>query len=152
MARYHSSKPIKSNDLGLMLENEVRAECEVRDCTLFRIHTIRSFKGVSSPCDFVLLDKNFTALLECKATNDDSFSCADFTQLPYFEEAARFPHVAQYGLLVGFYSDHTLFAYVGDKKVMENKKMKRPIRPTNPDSYDILGVSVHDIFGHLEEV
>lgn len=138
-------KPMKANDLGELLETSMKSACALRECTLFRLHTIRSFRGVSNPCDFVLLDRAFTALLECKATNDEHFSCSFFYQLKHFEDAMRFPHLAHYGVVVYFHSETPMFVYASDQLVLENRAKRRPIRVANPLSYELISESLSDL-------
>lgn len=145
-------RKLKSNDLGKFLEDSVVDVCTQRECTHFRIHTIRSFKGVSNPCDFLVLEKKYTALLECKSTADEHFSCADFTQLTHFEKAARFKHVAVYGLLIYFYCDNPVFVFANDKKVIENKSMRRPIRASDPDSFNYMSTDLGELLDALQLV
>ena len=143
------NKPMKSNDLGELLESSMKEALKVRNCLYWRLHTIRSWRGVSNPGDFLVFDKEYSALLECKATNDDSFSCASFTQLPHFEKSVQFVHKGHYGVVVYFHSDSPKYVYAGDHKVLENKKKRRPIRATVPDSYDLVS---DDLFGLLDGI
>ena len=140
---------MKSNDLGALLEKSLKVVLDSRECTYWRLHTIRSFRGVSNPCDFVVLDKKFTALLECKATNNKSFSCARFQQLQHFEKSIRYPHDALFGLLVYFHSDNPVFVYASDRKVLENKENRRPINVLNKDSYDLVSDDLGSLVGSL---
>lgn len=149
MVSLREARPMKANDLGALLEDLMTEACALRECTLFRLHTVRSFRGVSNPCDFILLDRCFTALLECKATNDESFSCSSFYQLPHFESAARFPHLAHYGVVVYFHSVTPMFVYASAKKVLDNKKNRRPIRVANKGSYEIASDSLGELLSWL---
>ena len=145
-------RPIKSNDLGALLETLMRDALSHRNCKFWRLHTIRSFHGVSNPCDFIVLDKHFTALLECKATTDDKFSCAAFRQLKHFKESAQFSHVGHYGVVVYFHSDSPKFVYAGDRKVIENKERRHPIRVRTVGSYDLISDSLDELLKMMEEL
>lgn len=142
-------RPMKSNDLGELLEVTMKEACALRECTLFRLHTVRSFRGVSNPCDFILMDKEFTALLECKATNDESFSCSAFYQLHYFESAVKFSHLAYYGVVVYFHSAEPKYVYASDQMVLENRKNRRPIRVANVESYELISDSLSKLLDLL---
>ena len=143
-------RPIKSNDLGALLEKSMWDALSNRNCKFWRLHTIRSWKGVSNPCDFIVLDRYFTALLECKATTDEKFSCAAFRQLQHFEEAAKFEHVGLFGVVVYFHSDNPKYVYVGDSKIIENKGARRPIRAARAESYDLIADSVDALLEKIE--
>ena len=145
-------RKIKSNDLGSLFEGELRAALQRRGSLFWRLHTIRSFKGVCNPCDFVVLDKDFAALLECKATADVKFSCSGFQQLKHFETSAQRAHAGLYGVIVYFYSSVPCYVYAGDKKVLENKQKRRPIRATVPDSYDVFSLSLDDLLDSLSKL
>lgn len=145
-------KKMKSNDLGLLFENNLKEALGKRNCAMFRLHTIRSWKGVHNPCDFIVLDEKFSALFECKATNDDRFSCSQFQQLEDFEIAAKFNHRGIYGLLIYFYSDEPVYVFATDHRVIENKINHRPIRPTNFDSYDLKSNSLDDLLNQIEKI
>lgn len=142
-------RKLKSNDLGKLLEDKVVDACMSKECTHFRLHTIRSFKGVSNPCDFIVLEKSYTALLECKATGDDKFSCSRFTQLPHFEKTVLHSHVGIYGVIVYFYCENPMFVFATDKKVIENKNKRRPIRVGVVDSYDLISDNLGDLLDGL---
>lgn len=88
-------------------------------------------------------------MLECKATNDDFYSCASFYQLKHFEEAVKHPHKAHYGVVVCFYSDSPKYVYVSDAKIVENKAARRRVRTSNPDSYDFCGDSLQELLDFL---
>lgn len=143
-------RPIKSNDLGALLETSMRDALSHRNCKFWRLHTIRSWKGVSNPCDFIALDQHFTALLECKATTDEKFSCAAFRQLKHFEESAQFAHVGHYGVVVYFHSDAPKFVYASDSKVIENKAARRPIRVSTETSYDLIADDLDTLLRLME--
>lgn len=145
-------RQIKSNDLGLLLENSLKEALSNRKCVFWRLHTIRSWKGVSNPCDFIVLDKDFTALLECKATTDDKFSCASFRQLNHFEKSAQFVHKGLYGVVVYFHSVGKKFVYASDFKVLENKAARRPIRVSNPKTFDFIADSLEGLLDMLSRV
>ena len=145
-------RKLKSNDLGKLLEDSVVGACLKRDCTHFRLHTIRSFKGVSNPCDFIVLEKSYTALLECKATGDDKFSCSRFTQLPHFEKTVLHSHVGIYGVVVYFYCESPMYVFATDKKVIENKQKRRPIRVGDKNSYDLISDNIDDLLDGLQFV
>lgn len=149
-SRVIGERPIKSNDLGALLENSMRDALSHRACKFWRLHTIRSWKGVSNPCDFIVLDQHFTALLECKATTDERFSCAAFRQLEHFEESAQFAHVGHYGVVVYFHSSTPKFVYASDSKVLENKAARRPIRITTESSYDLIADDLDALLVMLE--
>lgn len=140
------TRQIKSNDLGALLESGMQEALTKRKCLFWRLHTIRSWKGVSNPCDFIILDEKFTALIECKATLDDKFSCSAFRQLPHFEKSAQFAHIGHFGVVVYFHSEtDPRYVYVSDKKVIENKKNRRPIRVGVRESYDIMSKSLKEL-------
>lgn len=145
-------RPIKSNDLGALLETSMRDALSLRDCVFWRLHTIRSWKGVSNPCDFIVLDSHFTALFECKATTDDRFSCAAFRQLPHFERSAQFAHVGHYGVVVYFHSATPKYVYASDKKVIENKAARRPIRTSVESSYDLIADDLETLLRMVEKI
>lgn len=141
---------IKSNDLGALLETSMRDALSRRKCKFWRLHTIRSFRGVSNPCDFIVLDQYFTALLECKATTDGRFSCAAFRQLKHFEESTQFAHVGHYGVVVYFHSEIPKFVYASDSKVIENKAARRPIRVSTVTSYDLIADDLDSLLQLME--
>lgn len=141
---------IKSNDLGALLENGMRDALFRRGSVFWRLHTIRSWKGVSNPCDFIILDAKYTALIECKATLGDSFSCAAFRQISHFVNSAAVPHIGHYGVVVYFHSVGALYVYASDKKVIENKSKRRPIRVSVKESYDLISDSLDDLLCKLE--
>ena len=147
------NRKIKSNDLGALLEGNLRNALINRNSVFWRLHTIRSCKGVSNPCDFIVLDREFTALIECKATSDDRFSCAYFRQLSHFEKSAKLDHKGFYGVLVLFYSNGGLkYVYAGDRKVILNKLNRRPIRVSVPESYDIISDSLDDLLSMMKSL
>ena len=141
---------MKSNALGDLFEKSLMAVLDSRRCTYWRLHTIRSFRGVSNPCDFIVMDEKFTALVECKATNNTSFSCAAFRQLPHFEKSVRYPHVAHFGILVYFHSGVPVYVYASDEKVLENKEKRRPINVKNGDSYNLISKDLGYIVACLD--
>lgn len=145
-------RKIKSNDLGSLLETEFRSALKRRGSLFWRLHTIRSFKGVCNPCDFVVLDKDFVALIECKATGDAKFSCSGFQQIQHFEMSALYPHAGFYGVLVYFHSSVPCYVYASDVKVMENKQKRRPIRATVPESYDLFSLNLDDLLDELSKL
>lgn len=145
-------RELKSNDLGALLETGMHDALTARRCLFWRLHTIRSWKGVSNPCDFIVLDEKFTALLECKATADDRFSCASFRQLKHFEKSAQFVHDGFYGVVVYFHSDNPMFVYAGDKTVIENKAMRRPIRVSVRESYDVSAGTLEELLELISEL
>lgn len=136
---------MKSNELGSLLEDGMHEALKRRRCLYWRLHTIRSWKGVSNPCDFIVLDEKFTALLECKATMDDHFSCSSFRQLKHFIKSSQFAHVGLYGVVAYFYSDDPMFVYAGDRKVIENKQLRRPIRVNVRESYEVAARSLDEL-------
>lgn len=138
-------RELKSNDLGALLEDGMKDALTRRCCLFWRLHTIRSWKGISNPCDFIVLDEKFTALLECKATGDDRFSCASFRQLKHFEKSSQFAHTGHYGVVVYFHSGCPKFVYASDTKVIENKLMRRPIRVAVESSYDLISDSLDEL-------
>lgn len=142
-------RKMKSNDLGIYFEKQLSAACFLRPCGLFRLHTVRSFRGVSNPCDFIIMDKNFTALVECKATNRDHFSCADFYQLKHFEEMDAFDTDGHYGVIVYFHSNDPSYVYVSGRKILENRTNRRPIRVATKDSYDFHAKSIDDLLNYF---
>lgn len=145
-------RKIKSNDLGAFLEGGMTESLLRRRCLFWRLHTIRSWRGVSNPCDFIVLDEKYSALLECKATLDDKFSCSSFQQLKHFENSAQFPHVGHYGVVVCFYSNSPLYVYAGDKKVIENKQNRRPIRGSVGESFDLISDSLDELLVEIEKL
>lgn len=143
-------RTLKSNDLGDFLEDEMKNALLRRRCLFWRLHTIRSWRGVSNPCDYIVLDEKYSALLECKATLSESFSCANFRQVKHFVNSAKFSHVGHYGVVVCFYSAAPVYVYAGDKKVIENKQKRRPIRASVGESFDIISDSLDELLKELE--
>lgn len=145
-------RQIKSNDLGALFEKSMKEALSRRQCIFWRLHTIRSYAGVTNPCDFIVLAKEFTALLECKATTDDYFSCAAFRQLKHFERSAQFAHIGRYGVVVYFHSSSPMFVYASDKTVIANKEAHRRIRVSNPESFDLVSSSLDDLLEAISNI
>lgn len=142
----------KSNDLGAFLENEFKMALGKRNCLFWRLHTIRSWKGITNPCDFIVLDNKFTALIECKATLDSKFSCSGFQQVEHFEKSVQFAHTGLYGVVVCFYSERPFYVYASDVKVIENKRMRRPIRTTVKESFDLIDDSLEGLIEQISKL
>lgn len=141
---------LKSNDLGDLLEDNMRKALQRRGSLFWRLHTIRSWRGVDNPCDFIVLDDSFVALIECKATADVKFSCSGFRQIKHFEKAVQFAHAGHYGVVVYFHSSAPCYVYASDSKVIENKRLRRPIRATVAESYDLFAWTLDELLCKLE--
>lgn len=145
-------KPMKSNDLGALLEGNVKEALLKRGSVFWRLHTIRSWHGVSNPCDFIVLDRSFTALLECKATNDDKFSCSvsSIRQMKHFENSVKVDHKGIYGIIVYFHSEnYPKYVFASDQKVIENRTARRPIRPNVENSYNSSADTLDELLEEL---
>lgn len=143
-------RKIKSNELGDLLQRDVDESFIRLKLAYFRLYTMRSFRGVSNPGDFILMHPDYTLLLECKATTKDGFSCAWFQQLDKFENVKNLKYVALYGILVGFYLDGEWeYVYASVDTVLENKSKRRVIRLSNPESYDVRSSTLDDMWQKL---
>lgn len=145
-------RKIKSNELGDLLQKDVDESFIRLKLAYFRLYTMRGFRGVSNPGDFILLHPDYTLLLECKATTKDGFSCAWFQQLEKFEYIKNFKYDALYGILVGFYSNGEWeYVYASVDTVLENKSKRRVIRLDNLESYDVRSSTIDGMWQKMKD-